>query len=197
MEIHNKTFLCHGYLSITRLSIYIESWNLIWYLHLHLLNKLRLSLSLCLSKKKHCVDPNMNVRGAVKWMCDGCACIARILHTVYAAVICLDDVIKWKHFPRYWPFVRGIHRSPVNSLHKGQWHGALMYSLVCTWINGWVNNGKAGDLRRYRIHYGIIVMRDCTNTFFADARTIANGYPSGAILWQHQNLVYIYIWDLC
>ena len=24
-----------------------------------------------------------------------------------------DDVIKWKHFPRYWPFVRGIHRSPV------------------------------------------------------------------------------------
>ena len=24
-----------------------------------------------------------------------------------------DDVIEWKHFPRYWPFVRGIHRSPV------------------------------------------------------------------------------------
>ena len=30
------------------------------------------------------------------------------------------DVIKWKHFPRYWPFVRGIHRLPVNSPHKGQ-----------------------------------------------------------------------------
>ena len=30
-----------------------------------------------------------------------------------------DDVIKWKHFPRYWPFVRGIHRSPVTSQHKG------------------------------------------------------------------------------
>ena len=30
-----------------------------------------------------------------------------------------DDVIKWKHFPRYWPFVRRIHRSPVNSPHKG------------------------------------------------------------------------------
>ena len=26
-----------------------------------------------------------------------------------------DDVIKWKHFPRYWSFVRGIHRSPVRS----------------------------------------------------------------------------------
>ena len=42
-----------------------------------------------------------------------------------------DDVIKWKYFPRYWPFVRGIHRSSVNSPHKGQWRGALMSSLVC------------------------------------------------------------------
>ena len=31
-----------------------------------------------------------------------------------------DDVMKWKHFPRYWPFVWGIHRSPANSPHKGQ-----------------------------------------------------------------------------
>ena len=42
-----------------------------------------------------------------------------------------DDVIRWKHFPCYWPFVRGIHRSPVNSPHKGQWRGALMLSLIC------------------------------------------------------------------
>ena len=41
-----------------------------------------------------------------------------------------DDVIKSKHFPRNWPFVRGIHRSPVNSPHKGQWRGALMMSLI-------------------------------------------------------------------
>ena len=45
-----------------------------------------------------------------------------------------DDVIKWKHSPRYWPFVRGIHRSPVNSPHKGQWRGALVFSLICAWI---------------------------------------------------------------
>ena len=70
-----------------------------------------------------------------------------------------DDVIKWKHFPRNWPFVRGIHRSPVNSPHKGQWRGALMFSLICARINGWVNNGEAGDLRRYRAHYGVIIMR--------------------------------------
>ena len=41
-----------------------------------------------------------------------------------------DDVIKWKNFPCYWPFVRGIHRSPVNSPHKRQWRGALMFSLI-------------------------------------------------------------------
>ena len=69
-----------------------------------------------------------------------------------------DDVIKWKHFPHYCPFVRGIHRSPVNSPHKGQWRGALMSSLICSWINGWVNNGEAGDLRRHRAHYDVIGM---------------------------------------
>ena len=69
-----------------------------------------------------------------------------------------DDVIKWKHFPRYWPFVRGIHRSPVNSPHKGQWRGALIFSLICTRINDWVNNREAGDLRRCRAHYDVIVM---------------------------------------
>ena len=63
-----------------------------------------------------------------------------------------DGVIKWKHFPRYWPFVRGIHRSPVNSPYKGQWRGALMF-----WIDGWVNNR---DLRRYRAHYDVTVMRN-------------------------------------
>ena len=66
-----------------------------------------------------------------------------------------DDVIKWKHLPRYWPFVRGIHRSPVKSPHKGQWRGSLMFSLICAWINAWVNNREAGDLRR---HYNVTVM---------------------------------------
>ena len=68
------------------------------------------------------------------------------------------DVIKWKHFPRYWPFVRVIHRWPVNSSHKGQWHGSSMFSLICAWIIGWVNNCEAGELRRHRAHYDVIVM---------------------------------------
>ena len=69
-----------------------------------------------------------------------------------------DDVIKWELFPRYWPFVRGIHRSPLNSPHKGQWRGALMFSLIWPWINGWVNNREAGDLRHHHAHYDVSVM---------------------------------------
>ena len=70
-----------------------------------------------------------------------------------------DDVMKWKHFPRYWPFVWGIHRSPVNSTHKGQLRRALMFSSISAWTNGWVTNGEAGDLRRHRAHYNVNVMR--------------------------------------
>ena len=55
-----------------------------------------------------------------------------------------------------------FHRSPVNSPHKGQWRGALMFSLICTRINGWVNNGEAGDLRRHRP-----LWRHCIDSFAA------------------------------
>ena len=69
------------------------------------------------------------------------------------------DVIKWKLFPRYLPFVLGIHQSPMNSPHKGQWRGALMFSLICAaWINGWANNRDAGDLRRHCVLYDVTVM---------------------------------------
>ena len=78
-----------------------------------------------------------------------------------------DDVIKWNHFPRYWPSVRGIHRSPVNSPHKSQWRGALMFSLICAWTNGWVNNSEPGDLRRHLAHYDVIVMSSLTYNYHA------------------------------
>ena len=69
-----------------------------------------------------------------------------------------DDVIKWKHLPRYWPFVRDNHRSPMDSPHKGQWCGALMFSLIYALTNGWVNSHDTGDLRRHRARYDVIVM---------------------------------------
>ena len=70
----------------------------------------------------------------------------------------------WRHhFPCYWPFLRGVHRSPVNSHHKGQWRGALIFSLVSVWINGWVNNREADDLRRYHTHCDVTVMKRLYN----------------------------------
>ena len=69
----------------------------------------------------------------------------------------------WRHqmktFSALRAIVRGIHRSPVNSPHKGQWRGDLMFSFICVWINDWVNNREAGDLRRYRAHYDVTLMQ--------------------------------------
>ena len=53
----------------------------------------------------------------------------------------------------------GIHWAPVNSPHKGQWHRALMFSLNWAWINSWVNNREAGDLRPHHANYDVTVMR--------------------------------------
>ena len=60
--------------------------------------------------------------------------------------------IKWKHFPRNRLSVGGINQSPVDSPHKCQWRGALIFSLICA------DNRNAGDLRRHRTHFNVTVM---------------------------------------
>ena len=89
--------------------------------------------------------------------------------------------------PHYWPFVRGIHRSPVKSLHKGQWRGALMFSLICARINGWVNNRETGDLRRHRAHCDVIVMSYIVQNFFHNFRTPDGSHERNTSLsrWHH------------
>ena len=68
----------------------------------------------------------------------------------------------WRHqmetFSALLALCAGNSPVPVNSPHKGQWRGALMFSLICAWINRWVNNREAGDLRRHRGHYDVNVM---------------------------------------
>ena len=68
------------------------------------------------------------------------------------AFISHDYVMKWKHFPRYWPLCGEIN-------HKGQWRGALMFSLICAWTNHWINKRlwDAGDLRPHRAHANVTV----------------------------------------
>ena len=68
----------------------------------------------------------------------------------------------WRHqveiFSTLPALCDGIHRSPADSPHKDQWPRILMFSLICTWTNGWANNQVVGDLKRHRAHYGVTVM---------------------------------------
>ena len=82
-----------------------------------------------------------------------------ISNKVVWSVRIYDDVIKWKYYPRYWPFVRGIPPPP-----QWQWCGALMFSLISAWTNGWANNRDDGDLRRHRPHYDVTLMYEELST---------------------------------
>ena len=68
----------------------------------------------------------------------------------------------WRHqmetFSALLTFCAG--NSPVTGEfpHKGQWRGALMFSLICAWSKSWANNGDASDLRRHRAHCDTIAI---------------------------------------
>ena len=86
--------------------------------------------------------------------------------------------------------VQGIHSSPVNSPHKGQWRGALMYSLIWAWTNGLVNNRNAGELRRHRAHYDVtVMMNSCLSNVegneldFQKLMLVTN--ETMAVTWKH------------
>ena len=70
----------------------------------------------------------------------------------------------WRHqmetFSALLAIVQGIHRCPVNSQHKGQWRGALMFTLICAWIKrlskqswGWWFETSSLSLWRHRDEY--------------------------------------------
>ena len=68
----------------------------------------------------------------------------------------------WRHqietFSALLALCAGNSPVPVNSPHKGQWRGALMFYLIYARINDWVNNREAGDLILHRGHYDVSVM---------------------------------------
>ena len=121
--------------------------------------------------------------------------ISRIMLTVRASLGFLvilapgqfhDDVIKWKHFPRDLPFVRGIYRSPVDSSRKGQWRAALMFLLICAGTNGGANNRDVGDFRRHRTHYDVIVMYPYHTGLCQNTGLIIRSVPVPVEWWRHQ-----------
>ena len=96
--------------------------------------------------KKGCCTIKWKKLRCIQWL--RCCCIrAKDSH---------DDIINWKHFPRHWPFVRWIHRPPVNSPHTGQWREALMFSLKKKHV--YADNRDAGDFRCHCTHHDVTVM---------------------------------------
>ena len=90
-----------------------------------------------------------------------------------------ENVSIWGHhgdFPRYWIFVRRIHLSPMKSPHRGQWHRVLIWSLICAWTNGRVNNQYACDLRRNSAQYDVTVL---SNKLWAKRQHIVYTNKSG------------------
>ena len=113
--------------------------------------------------------------------------------------------MKWKHFPVYWPFVQGIHRLPVNSPHKGQWRGAIIFPLNCAWTNTRANNREAGDLRRHRAHYDVTVMQTKHNKVHTESivqviyyiNFFASHLALGTIINQYINReIYVHIYNM-
>ena len=97
-----------------------------------------------------------------------------------------DDVLKWKYFPRYWPFLRGIQRSPVDSHHKGQWRGALIFYLICAWTDCWAN---VGGVRRYCAHHDITVMTSITKSCRIFVGPLATKIlPYVICMWERVNI---------
>ena len=87
-----------------------------------------------------------------------------------------DDVIKWKHFPRYWPFVWEIHRPLVNSLHKGQWRGAVdvffdlrlnkrLSKQSWSWWSGTPSRSLWRQCNEYRQHEHCFCFENVNRTF--------------------------------
>ena len=112
-----------------------------------------------------------------------------------------DDVIKWKYHPRYWPCVRQIHRSPVNSPHKGQWHGALKFSLIYAWnlnkavflFQGHLARGRRPD--SWQTRFGLGAMSRYSTQIFHCITNLTRKFiymmiitPNTPLQWSHMSV---------
>ena len=83
----------------------------------------------------------------------------------------------WRHqmetFSAFLALYGGIHRSPVNSPHRGQWRGALKFSLIYARTNCWANHRDADDLRSHRAHYDVTVLETRISVTFGSMLSVA------------------------
>ena len=100
----------------------------------------------------------------------------------------VHSVSWWRHqMGKYFASLglgEGNHRSPVDSPDKSQWRGALIFSVICAWTNGWASNRDTGDLRRNRVHYDANLTLNC------------NANTSVESIWMVYNN-WVCIWEVC
>ena len=106
-----------------------------------------------------------------------CLCTLNMIITAHVSL----PISWWRHqmetFSALLTLCAGNSPVPVNSPYKGQWRGALMFSLISVWTNGWVNNCEAGDLRLHCGHYDVTVMMSISLWFiFSTQPTIYHSF---------------------
>ena len=124
---HNAKYIHCRHKHSYRVDRYIHLYFNSYHVRYHQLSQLPFKLTWIFIWTHICLHVLQDI--SFSWLLNHCG-----IHPVHY------DVIRWKHFPRYWPFVRGIHR----------W----------AWINSWGNNHEAGDLTHHRAHYDVIVMQN-------------------------------------
>ena len=97
-----------------------------------------------------------------------------------------DHVIKWKHFPHYWPFVRGIHGHRWIPRTKAS-DAEFWFLFDLRWANSWASNRYAGGLKRYRAHYDVTVMYAQYSPKYAQwiSRSLPDGLRYGVVRGYH------------
>ena len=86
-------------------------------------------------------------------------------------------VSRWRHQMEIFSALLTLcaGNSPVKGNDAGLW--CFLWSAP--WINGWVNNREAGDLRRHRAHYDVIVMMNLI-------AILRQGQSKMLIIWLHR-----------
>ena len=92
----------------------------------------------------HCIEGSKGIK------------LRNMIYTLFNTYISIPEILFLWLGQSLSTYLHTLHCMMTS--HKGQWRGALMYTLICARINDWVNNREAGDWRRHRGHYDVNVM---------------------------------------
>ena len=82
----------------------------------------------------------------------------KYVHMPTLFIVTIEHIPNKDHIPLQW------RHNDHDGVSNHQPDDCFAVSLICTWINGWVNNRETGDLKRHRAHYDVIVMQPSDTT---------------------------------